>query len=135
MSDTNPLFFSSFIFVTNLVSAWYYGYDVYSFLFGTLTLTSILFHSYSNIYTNLIDKVAILAVVSYGIYMIYHKQFIYRKIPLAMIVTTFLLCILFFYYGYWNDCFCYHPEKEISNQYHCVLHMISSLGHHAIIFL
>lgn len=136
LNTTYPItFFSSFIFVTNSMTAFYYEYYIYSCLFGILTFTSLLFHSYPTIYTNLLDKLAIVAIVSYGTYMLFHKKIIYQKVYFALIVSTFLLCILFFYYGYFTNCFCYHPEKNISNQYHSLLHFISSLGHHGIILL
>jgi hypothetical protein len=58
---------SSFIFTTNIITAYLYKeYYIYSILFSALTATSLLYHSNNNIYTNIIDKCAICAVVLWG---------------------------------------------------------------------
>ena len=126
-------FFSSFIFITNAITAFWYEYYVYSLLFGMLTLTSLLYHSRKNVYTHLIDKVAILAVVLYGGYMVFHKQMCHTN--RCIVITTFILSIVLFYYGYLTTTLCYHPDTSIGNKYHSLLHLISSIGHHCIIFL
>lgn len=64
---------SSLIFTTNIITAYLYRqYYIYSYLFAALTSTSLLFHSNPNIYTNIIDKCAIVSVVTYGGVMLYN---------------------------------------------------------------
>lgn len=63
------LIFSSFIFITNVLSTLYKNYYIYSFLFVCLTITSITFHYNTNIYTNILDKIFVLAIVLYGGYV------------------------------------------------------------------
>jgi hypothetical protein len=74
---------SSFIFTTNIVTAYLYKqYYIYSILFTALTLTSFMYHSNSNMYTNIIDKCAIGCIVLWGefciikqLWIIYGKLF------------------------------------------------------------
>jgi len=129
----NHLVASSMFFITNAVSAYLYDYYLYSFLFGMLTLTSILYHTTTNFYTNILDKCAIVSVVVYGTYLVYRKQL--ARTPLILVVSSFVTCIVFFYYGYYTNRFCYHPDKTIGNVYHSLLHIISCIGHHCIVLL
>ena len=129
------LIFSSFIFITNVLSTFYKKYYIYSFLFACLTITSLIFHYNTNIYTNILDKISILAIVSYGGYMLYHKTTFENQLNVLVIVISFLCCIFFFIYGYYVKDYCYNPNKYIGDNYHCMLHIISSVGHHLITFL
>lgn len=128
------LVFSSLIFITNTVSAFYKEYYVYSLLFLSLTITSVIVHYNTNIYT-IIDKFFVFAIVFYGGHLFYTKITPENQAQSVLIVTTFLLCIFLYYYGYCMNDFCYHPEKCIGDQYHSVLHFIASIGHHLITFL
>jgi len=131
----NILVFSSLIFLVNKVIAFRYGYYFYSFLFLSLTITSILFHTYKNIYTFAIDKLVIFIIFLYGSYLLYQK-FRMDKIRLvSFIVTTFLLTVYFFYYGYLTNSYCYDPDIMIGNCYHSLVHVIGAFGHQMIIFL
>ena len=133
--EMDILFYSSFIFITNVVTAYSKQYYEYSFLFIFLFITSILFHSNKNIYTNIFDKIAISLIVFYGTYQLYFKTNHENYLFLIIIVSLFLLCIYLYTYGYYQRCYCYHEEICIGNLYHCILHLISSLGHHLIIFM
>jgi len=81
------------------------------------------------------DKIFILAIVLYGGHLLYKKTNINNQYQVFLIILTFLTSIFLFYYGYCVNQYCYHPDKCISNRYHCMLHILSSLGHHWIIFL
>ena len=131
------LLFSSFIFITNVLTTFHQKYYIYCFLFFGLTITSVLFHYHTNIYTNLVDRLFILSIVLYGGYLLYNKSRIdnQNQFKILFIIITFLLCIFLFFYGYYSNNYCYHPDKCIGNIYHCILHMISSFGHHLITFL
>jgi hypothetical protein len=125
--------YSSLIFLTNVASTLYKNYYIYSFSFLGLTITSLIFHSNNTIYTNLIDKLFIGAVVAGGSVMLYHKT--YNPIHVVFIVITFLSCIFLFFYGYCVNNYCYHPDKHVGDTYHCILHIITSIGHHMITLL
>jgi hypothetical protein len=137
--ETNNIFsilmYSSVIFITNVASTFYKKYYIYCFLFFCLTITSLIFHYNNNIYTNILDKFFVLAVVFYGGYMLYHKTTRDNLIFVLLIVMTFISCIFLFFYGYYVKDYCYHPDKCVGDKYHSSLHIISSFGHHLITFL
>ena len=120
------LLYTSLLFISNGLHAIYKKRFLYSFLFIFLTLTSVLFYSFPSIYTNLFDKVAILFIVLYGAYLFSFKE----PFQQFVISLTFLFTILFFFFGYLTNSFCYGPTGD---QYHAALHFISSLGHHLIL--
>ena len=129
------LLYSSVVFITNVLSTYYYGDYVYCLLFCALTASSLMFHYNSNIYTNIIDKTCILGVVSYGGYVIYNKTTPENLVEITFVISTFIITIILFFYGYWTNSYCYHPDTYIGNKYHCMLHMISSFGHHLILLV
>ena len=133
--NTHLLFYSSLIFMTNTLATFYKKYYIYSFLFFVLTITSVIFHSEKNIYTNLLDKLAIFTIVSYGAYMLYNKINKDNYIITTVVVAAFLSCIFLFTYGYFTNQYCYDPNENIGDMFHCLLHFISSIGHHFIAFL
>lgn len=120
---------SSLVFTTNILSTWYYGDSVYCILFCGLTITSIFFHTYGEM--SILDKMMVFAVVTYGGYKMYQKWTWIKGLP---ILATFLVTVVLFFYGYWCSVFCYHPDKSLADFYHGLLHIISSIGHHLIIF-
>jgi hypothetical protein len=129
------LLFSSLVFITNIVSAFYKKYYIYSLLFCGLTLTSVIYHYNTNMYTNIADRMLVSAVVLYGGYMLYKKSITNNRFNYYFIILTFLSCGFLYIYGYLVDDYCYHPNKFIGDIYHGILHIISSFGHHLIIFL
>jgi hypothetical protein len=129
------LIYSSLIFITNLVAALIKKYFTYSLLFFFLIITSVIFHSNNNIYTNVLDKIAVISIVLYGSYMLYNKMSKDKCLKITLIITSFLSVIFLFVYGYFTKKYCYNPDRCVGNQFHCLLHIISSIGHHFIIFL
>ena len=118
-------FYSAFFFLTNVLTCIYFREYVYALLFFILFGTSILVHSYlDNWYMNIIDKLAILLVVSYGGYKMYTNCD-----PTTIHLLT--LCI--------NICFIATIYIFLSKHYtihlHILLHLFSSIGHHLILFL
>jgi hypothetical protein len=138
-SQKNSCFYSSIVFITNSVIALYYNYLVYSLLFFILVITSLIVHSNTNMYTLVIDKIAIFAIAFYGGYLFFEKcKHINStsQIILAIItVYTFLATIYLYYCGYINNTYCYHQDKCIANLYHSLLHVIASVGHNIIVIL
>lgn len=132
--EENILFYSSFFFITNIITAFYKKYYIYSFIFFMLTITSLIHHSHYTIFTNIIDKISVFFVITYGGYILYNKNNIDRFM-LSLIVITFLSTIILYIVGYFTKHGCFHPKKCVSNNYHCLLHFISSFGHQLIILL
>jgi len=126
---------SSIVFITNIITAYYKQDFIYSSLFFMLTITSVFFHSKPNIYYNIIDKISIFSVFLYGSYQLSRKISSEKTLPILLIVASFLATIYLFFYGFWFQNYCFHEDKQIANQYHALLHLIGSIGHHLIIFL
>jgi len=75
-------FFSSFIFITNIVYTYFKKQYIYAIMFSYLLFTSVLIHYYEDgLFLNLLDKTAIGGLLVYSIYNycnIIYKN--YRKI-------------------------------------------------------
>ena len=129
----NILVLSSLIFITNVINAFIYKQYVYSYLFIFLTITSLIYHSNTNKYTNILDKIGIFLIISYGTYNLHNNFHINKFIIVSIIFILFLLTIFLYVYGYHTKQFCFNGEICIGNKYHCFLHCISSLAHHLIL--
>lgn len=130
-SSLDPTFYTSFIFLTNAFIAFWGGYWIYALLFIILFKTSILFRLYPTNIVFMIDKIAVNAVVLYGGYILYHRSL--SIIGTTLIVSTFLLTVYLFYYGYLTQTYCYDKEYQTAKKYTSLLHLISSFGHHLIV--
>lgn len=137
--------YSSLIFVTNVFWALYYNHYLYSFLFLCLTITSVIHHTYNTVYTGIIDKIPVYAIIIYGGFIFYNKYIITNikdntnssitNIKAALIVSAFLSVVFLYTYGYLTDNYSFHPSHSVSQMYHSLIHIISSIGHHFIISL
>jgi hypothetical protein len=131
----NILVLSSLIFITNIVTAFVYKNYVYLSLFFFLTITSVIYHTNSNSYTNILDKIGIFLIVSYGTYNVHNKFNMNNFMPVTIIFLLFVLTMFLYIYGYFTKQFCFHSQICIGNNYHSLLHCISSLAHHLILIL
>jgi hypothetical protein len=133
--SSNPLILSSLFFLTNALVAFLKEYYLYALFFLVLTITSLVVHNNDNMYTNLVDKIAILPVVIYGGYLLFQKMCAKHAVTCFLIILTFLLAVYLYIYGYMNKMYCFSEDKAIAYTYHYILHLISSVGHHLIIIL
>ena len=133
----NSCFYSSFVFMINVLVAFYFGYYIYATLFFTLLLTSTLHHCCYTPITNILDKIAIFSIVFYGGYIIYKKTSlgITSNILLFFIVSTFLATAVMYYYGYLNDCLCFCIDPTEANLNHSLMHVVGCFGHCCVCFL
>ena len=129
----DPTFYTSFAFLTNALVNFTSGYPLYALLFATLFKTSILWRLYPSTATFILDKLAVNAVVAYGGYTLYQRLPDLSYAWIALIVSTFAATIYLFYYGYLTQTYCYDKRKTTQLNYHSLLHLISSLGHHLIV--
>ena len=129
--------FSSFIFLTNIINNYLYNELVYAFIFFCLFVTSIIFHYTNTFHSNIFDKFSILMVVCYGGLVYYKKVKTTTEINWLHYVPLlcFFLTIYLFLYGYLTDSYCFCSDCKIANLYHSLLHIISSVGHHAIVMI
>lgn len=128
------LFYSSFVFLTNVATTLYNQYFLYSFLFFMLSITSLVNHYDPTPYTTRVDQVFVAAIVLYGGWVFYNKM---PAAPLqfAAVVAAFLLTAYLYTYGFCTQQYCFHSDKTVGDQYHCLLHLVASFGHHLIAFL
>jgi phosphoglycerol transferase MdoB-like AlkP superfamily enzyme len=141
----NLCFYSSFVFIINVLVASYYGYYLYAGLFFALLITSLLHHSHYNQLTNILDKIVIYCIVFYGGYLFYKKlkeyidsknEFTAKEYLLsAAIIITFLSTIFLYYYGYLNTCLCFSDDQTQAYLFHSFMHCVSSFGHCCVVFL
>jgi len=139
MSDL--LVYSSLLFVSNFIHARIRGYYIYSSWFYLLTITSIIIHGFypENFIVNLIDKIPIVGIIVTGFNLFVNKvdkcSFITRFFYTLIVLSSFLFVIYIFYYGYFTNNFCFHSDKFKADMFHTLLHLASSVGHHAIIIM
>jgi hypothetical protein len=136
--NLSPCFYSSTLYLTNAVSAFYFKYYIYSALFVVLVLTSLLYHWSKNIYALYLDKIPIVAIVLYGGYIFYQKLRNSEEIPIPYVVgiiSSVLITIYLYYYGYVTQEYCYNKNFSLAEKYHSFLHLISCIGLNLIVFM
>jgi hypothetical protein len=136
----NTCCYSSFVFIINVIIAYLYGYYLYAGLFFALIISSLFHHSYYTHVTNIIDKIAIYCIVFYGGYLFYSKLFqseltTKQCVLSAVIISTFLLTIFLYYYGYLHSCLCFSDDIQQANWFHSFMHCVSCAGHCCIVVL
>jgi hypothetical protein len=132
--------YSSFIFFINAGLAYLYELYLYSFLFFSLAITSIIVHATNDTIIKVIDKIFVYSIVFYGGYLFFNKLQTFtgdmKQIIFSFfIITTFLSTIYLYYYGYCYNQYCYCDDITVANLYHSLLHVISSIGHILITIL
>ena len=127
------LYLSSFVLGTNALHAFLKLYTLYGMSFTAITITSILFHTSKKdnspycLTLFWLDQAAVYTVAIVGLY------YTFQIPPLQLIaaIISISLCALYYQYGYITEQFCWDPQ--FGTQYHNAMHMIGSLGHHAIL--
>jgi hypothetical protein len=105
--------------------------------------SSFLYHSKPNTITYIIDQIAIVAVILYGVYVYFGRivhginlnHHYYFYIYCAIPPLCFLTVLWLFFYGKMVCKYCYDKDKKIADNYHSLIHIISSLGHNSILLL
>ena len=134
--------YSSMIFITNAIVTYYYEYYLYSLLFVALTVSSVIHHSTKTPTTYYIDKLFVFSIVGYGGYVLYNKiannsggGSIEKCLYYTIIMGTFLGTIVLYYYGSINNSLCFAEDRDECYYWHQLMHIISSIGHHFIVFM
>lgn len=127
-------FCSSLLFYTNHVAAFLKGKTEYAYSFYLLTFTSLLVHGiYDCVITNMIDKLAILQILTIGGYYFMKNINITPVLYKILTVFTFISVIMIYCYGYMTNQWCFDPDIEYAQLCHSLMHVLSSIGHHFII--
>jgi hypothetical protein len=139
--EVNTCFYSSFVFIINVLVAIYNKHYLYAALFGALLITSLIHHCQYTLLTNIIDKIAIFSIVFYGGWVFYTKLLdtprpSNKQLILSFfVVLTFLSTVILYYYGYLNSCFCFCEDPVKSNLFHSFMHCVGCAGHCCIMVL
>jgi len=130
-------FYSSMIYATNVATGFYVGDFWYSAVFFYLLNTSLLFHYTRNEIMRTIDKTGIMAVVIYGSYKFFDNLPKYQDDLLypVTIVSSFLYVVYLYYYGYYYKQYCYCEDMDTADRWHSLLHLVSCIGNHLILFM
>jgi hypothetical protein len=123
-------FYSSFIFLINVLFCFLRGQFIYGLLFTLLFTTSIFFYTYDDLEPFLLDKLAITMVVFYGFLLFLSKRKKWHYV--FVILSTFLASVFVYYYGYIHKSYCY---GYYGDEWHSFLHLLTCLGHLAILFM
>jgi ABC-type multidrug transport system permease subunit len=124
---------TALLFVINIVLAYLKNYYVYAGLFFFLLITSFMYRCYSCLPTYILDKLAIVLVIGYGMYMTY-KYIDNISISYFLLMLVIFLTISAIYcYGFAKQCFLFDKNKYVSENYMALIHMLGSLVNHMII--
>jgi len=133
----NTMVLSSLLFITNTSMAFIYGDYLYSLFFSYVTATSLLYHSNNknNVYTNILDKIGICSIVTYGGYTLYMKSCTDNMFLVSSVVLLFVFVNYMYIYGYYTNQYCFDSQICTGNHYHSLLHIFTCIAHNIIIML
>jgi len=125
------LHLTSLVLGTNAIHALLKQYWVYGLAFAGITLSSVLYHTSTkkdSVAATLFwfDQACIYTVFLVGLYY-------FLNIPISLQAAALLsigLVMFYYMYGYYTTDFCWSPQH--GELYHGSMHVIGSLGHHAI---
>ena len=130
LRDKPSCYYSCFVFLINVLFNWLHGEFLYGLLFFLLFVTSQFFYIYNDLVPFLLDQMAIFMVIFYGFIVFMTKK--KTLVSSVLILSTFLTTLYLYFYGYLTDSYCYGMYE---NECHSALHVISSIGHLAILFM
>lgn len=132
----NVLFYSSFVFITNIILAHYIHDPIYFLLFSLLLASSLIVHYTQNIFAYYCDKVFIYSIVVYGFLVfsmkLYKINTLYQMLLALIVVFCFVMCI--YIYDNYSHISLVLFNKE-GNFYHVLVHLAGSIGHNLIMLL
>lgn len=134
----NLCFYTSFLFLVNVIVAYFKKLYIYSLLFLLLFISSSFYHYTKNKKIIFLDKIFVYLVVIYGGYVFYKKSIkkdknIKNIIIIITIIITFLITLYLYFYGYIVNKYCYDKDTYLAEFNHGILHLISMIGHLLII--
>lgn len=132
----NILFFSSFLFMSNIILSYIFNNTIYIILFLGLFITSVIVHFTQNFFFYIFDKCFISLIIVYG-FVVFIK-----KVNYVNTFNTFLYA-LFIIFCFYSCIYIYlkHSHKKINilhrdgNYYHILVHLFTSLGHNLILLM
>ena len=129
--------FSSILFVSNTYRLYFTSNTVYYYSFFALTLSSIIHHTLPHLmWLTYLDRFLANNVVFQGgrefyMYISADIQNIYSKYYVINI-GAFISVLYLYLYGYFTETLCWE-KSDMAYLYHAILHIYTTIGHHAII--
>jgi hypothetical protein len=129
--------FSSILFVSNTYRLYFTSNTVYYYSFFALTLSSILHHALPHLmWLTYLDRFLANNVVFQG----GREFYMYVSADIKNIYSTYsvinigaFISVLYLYlYGYFTETLCWE-KSDMAYLYHAILHICTTIGHHAII--
>lgn len=122
---------TSLLFMTNTIHLSYKQDVLYYHTFACLTILSIIYHLTKNRTIGILDKTCVSIIAWKGSHILLHTEF--DKYSMVVITTASSVAWLF-YYGLITQTYVYDKDPHIGNNYHMLLHVLSSIGHHAVAY-
>lgn len=134
LSNLRPTTLSSLLFTTNVLHLYNKKDKLYFYSFAGLLTTSILHHQTKCKYKLLyyIDKACIVCVVYFGgknLLTYVPMNALSLSVPLKFCTTIGL-----YYYGYYQNKYCFDKDENKGNNYHMFLHLLSCVSHNIITY-
>ena len=148
--ELNCCYYSSFVFIINILIGIYCQYYLYSFLFVILLITSLIHHSNYTDFTYVLDKTLCLYIVLYGTLLFFQKGkehftlisnnkttilFYVKSILFISIVVSFLIVLGLYYYGYYTKQYVFDSDILTGLKTHSLIHYLSAYAHSLIMLL
>ena len=123
---------SSTLFATNIIHLYSKNDNWYFYSFIILLFTSILYHQTKNTNIGIVDKLCVANIICRGgtNILIYSTYDLYTVI----VIIGFFSASWLYNYGYITKQYIFNENETIGNNYHMLLHLISSISHHIIIY-
>jgi len=146
---TTILQYTSFVFFTNFIHNTWKREFPYAWLFLLLTVTSLFVHSKIFIETNpiplifdysiydiilFLDKIVLYSIIIYGGYLFWKTREGLQSATSSIPIVTFLTVVYLYVVGYFLNKYYFDPDINMANLSHGAVHIISSIGHHYIIY-
>ena len=132
----NPCFWSSFIFLTNIIVSYYYDAPIYVALSFALVISSIFFHYTQNDCIGIIDKGIVYVLALYGFYVFLYKCFYIKEANWFYVYTIFMTFTATIILYYSNITYFVVKLNNISgNFYHSIIQLLGSIAHILIVIL
>ncbi len=123
--------FTSMFMVSNVAHLYFKRDFVYFISFLLLLCSSLVHHGTGNEYLGIIDKLFVYNVVFQGGMRLFKNYKNNLLLSFITVITFIGVCALYII-GYFRRDFCFHKDKILGNKYHGLVHLMGSLGHHAI---
>ena len=132
LCNLRPTTLSSFFFATNVLHLYNKNDNLYFYSFACLLTASVLNHQTNYKVLYYIDRACIINVVYFG------GKNLLKYAPIngltCLVPLKFSTVFWLYYYGYFQNKYCFDKDEKKRNYYHMFLHLLSSVSHNIIAY-